>query len=133
MPNAGDRLIYANALMNRLTRKTAGPANARYTEGFNDALMRFRSMIHSAPTVNLTPWINVKDQLPEFSANTEDCRVLVLVTGTAKNTTFDQAHAFAYYHPKEGWVLEDMPEEENLQVEWWMPLPKLPQHCNNGE
>ena len=47
------RAIDADALMERLNRKKAGPANQRYTEGFNDCLMRVRSMVHSAPT--LTP------------------------------------------------------------------------------
>lgn len=46
------RCIDADALMAQLNRKKAGPCNERYTEGFNDALMRFRSMIHSAPTVS---------------------------------------------------------------------------------
>lgn len=47
------RAIDADALMERLNRKKAGPANQRHTEGFNDCLMRVRSMVHSAPT--LTP------------------------------------------------------------------------------
>ena len=47
------RPVDADALMAKLNRKKAGPANQRYTEGFNDCLMRVRSMVHSAPT--LTP------------------------------------------------------------------------------
>lgn len=47
------RPIDADYLMERLNRKKAGPANKRYTEGFNDCLMRVRSMVHSMPT--LTP------------------------------------------------------------------------------
>lgn len=46
-----DRLISADALLERLIRKKAEPANKRYTEGFNDALMRFRSMVSTAPTI----------------------------------------------------------------------------------
>ena len=42
------RLIDADALMEQLIKKKAGVANGRYTEGFNDALMRFRSMVSSA-------------------------------------------------------------------------------------
>ena len=45
------RLIDADALLERLIKKTAGPANKRFTEGFNDALMRFRSMVSDAPTI----------------------------------------------------------------------------------
>ena len=47
------RPVDADALMAKLNRKKAGPANQRYTEGFNDCPMRVRSMVHSAPT--LTP------------------------------------------------------------------------------
>ena len=40
-------------LMERLTKKKSGVANRRYTDGFNDALLRFRSMLHSAPTADV--------------------------------------------------------------------------------
>lgn len=45
------RPIDADVLMEQLNRKKAGSANRRYTEGFNDCLMRIRSMVHSAPTL----------------------------------------------------------------------------------
>ena len=47
------RAIDGDKLLERLQKKKAGPANKRYTEGFNDCLMRVRSMVHSMPT--LTP------------------------------------------------------------------------------
>ena len=46
------RLIDAEALMTQLEKKKTEPGKQRYTEGFNDALMRFRSMIHSAHTID---------------------------------------------------------------------------------
>ena len=49
------RYIDADALMERLERKKCEPAKVRYTEGYNDALMRFRSMVHGAPTVDAVP------------------------------------------------------------------------------
>ena len=52
------RLIDADALMNQMVKKKAGPADRRYTEGFNDALMRCRSMLHSAPTVDAVPVVH---------------------------------------------------------------------------
>ncbi len=52
------RLIDANALMERLERKKCEPAKIRYTEGFNDALMRFRSMVHAAPTIDAVPVVH---------------------------------------------------------------------------
>ena len=54
------RLIDADALMVRLVRKTAGTANKRYTDGFNDALMKFRSMISTAPTIEAEPVVHTK-------------------------------------------------------------------------
>ena len=45
------RPIDADALMKRLVRKRAEPCNKRFTEGFNDALMRFRSMVSTEPTI----------------------------------------------------------------------------------
>lgn len=38
-------------LMEQVQRKEPEPANKRFTEGFNDCIMRVRSMIHSAPSV----------------------------------------------------------------------------------
>lgn len=46
------RLIDARELLERLTKKKPEVANKRYTEGFNDAIMRFRSMVHGAPIVD---------------------------------------------------------------------------------
>lgn len=49
------RYVDADVLMEHLKRKEAEPATRNYTEGFNDALMRCRSMVHSAPTVDAEP------------------------------------------------------------------------------
>ena len=41
------RMIDADELLKQLQRKKCGPANKRYTEGFNDCLLKVRSMIHA--------------------------------------------------------------------------------------
>ena len=46
-----DKLISAEQLMQQVQRKKPTCAKIRYTEGFNDAIMKVRSMIHSAPDV----------------------------------------------------------------------------------
>ena len=51
MENRKVRLIDANELLDRVNKIQAGPAIARYTEGFIVAIMKFRSMIHGAPTI----------------------------------------------------------------------------------
>ena len=107
------RAIDADALMERLNRKKAGPANQRYTEGFNDCLMRVRSMVHSAPT--LTPqneWVRVEERLPAPKQN-------VLA-----------------YSPKSGIAEADYADGVWMQYRWsavmdgvthWMPLPAPPE------
>lgn len=49
------RLIDADALMEALCRKEARVATIRYTEGFNDAIGRVRSMVSKAPTIDAVP------------------------------------------------------------------------------
>lgn len=47
--------IYREALQQALERKKAGPANRRFTEGYNDAIMRVKSMISKAPAAKVAP------------------------------------------------------------------------------
>ena len=111
------RPIDADYLMERLNRKKAGPANKRYTEGFNDCLMRVRSMVHSMPT--LTPpneWVSVEERLPGVSGN-------YICAVKDKNGS-------VWTIPAE-WSLEmkmwigAFGEIKNI-VTHWMPLPKSP-------
>ena len=53
--------IEREALMEQLGKKKAGIADKRYTEGFNDALMRFRSMVHSAKAADVVEVVRCKD------------------------------------------------------------------------
>lgn len=46
------RLIDANKLMLRLQKKESTFFDRRQTEGFNDAILRVRSMVHSEKTVD---------------------------------------------------------------------------------
>ena len=41
-------------LQEKLNRKKAGPANKRYTEGWNDAILMVKSMIHSEKAADVT-------------------------------------------------------------------------------
>ena len=45
------RAIDADYLMERLNKKKAGPANKRYTEGFNDCLMTVSYTHLTLPTI----------------------------------------------------------------------------------
>lgn len=59
------KFVDADKLMDSLTRKKSSVANQRYTEGFNDALMRFRSMLHSAPAADVVLAADIKQLLWE--------------------------------------------------------------------
>ena len=52
------RLIDADSLQAKLERKKAGVANRRYTEGWNDCLMRVKSMVSKAPTIYAVPVVH---------------------------------------------------------------------------
>lgn len=47
------RYIDADALQVQIERKKAGIANQRYTEGWNDCIMRVKSMVSTAPTADV--------------------------------------------------------------------------------
>ena len=49
------RYIDADALQAQLELKKAGVANQRYTEGWNDCMMRVKSMVSTAPTIDTMP------------------------------------------------------------------------------
>lgn len=53
------RCIDANALQKRLERKKPGIANQRYTEGWNDCIMRVKSMVSTATTLENLPSADV--------------------------------------------------------------------------
>ena len=58
--------IEKQTLQAKLNRKKAGPANKRYTEGWNDAILMVKSMIHSekatdVSTVRHGRWIKHED------------------------------------------------------------------------
>ena len=53
--------IDANALQAQLERKKVGIANQRYTEGWNDCMMRVKSMVSKAPAADVAPVVRCKD------------------------------------------------------------------------
>ena len=55
------KMIYADDLQAQLSRKKPEVCRERYIEGFNDALMRFKSMIHSAKAVDAVPVVRCRE------------------------------------------------------------------------
>lgn len=52
------RYIDKFALQDKLQKKKPGIANKRYTEGWNDAVLMVKSMVHSAPTADVAPVVH---------------------------------------------------------------------------
>ncbi|MDY4231390.1 MAG: hypothetical protein SOX74_04820 [Candidatus Faecousia sp.] len=53
--------IEREALQAALQRKKAGAANGRYTDGWNDCLMRCKSMVSCFPAADVAPVMRCKD------------------------------------------------------------------------
>lgn len=67
--------IIKETLQEKLNRKKAGPANKRYTEGWNDAILMVKSIIHSEKAADVAPvrhgrWVQTK---APFMNECEDC------------------------------------------------------------
>ena len=50
-----DEYISKETLQAKLNRKKAGPANKRYTEGWNDSVLMVKSMIHGEKAADVAP------------------------------------------------------------------------------
>lgn len=111
------RAIDADYLMERLNRKKAGPANKRYTEGFNDCLMRVRSMVHSMPTlIPQNEWVSVEERLPE-----DNTQVLMWSAKwkIAEAGSYYNQHFWVYSEIGDGYIADN--------ITHWMPLPLPPE------
>ena len=60
------RYIDAEALLEQVIKKKSEVGQARYTDGFNDAILRVRSMISAAATADVVPRSEVLAVLEEF-------------------------------------------------------------------
>ena len=52
--------IEREALQTALVRKRCGFANQRYTEGWNDCLLRVKSMVSKAPAADVAPVVHCR-------------------------------------------------------------------------
>ncbi|MGN0567113.1 MAG: DUF551 domain-containing protein [Acutalibacteraceae bacterium] len=72
--------------------------------------------------LSASPWISVKDRLPELEGV-----FLVIVDGKPTTTiTLINAVEIAEYWRDEGWFIEAYPEWENPNITYWMPIPEMP-------
>lgn len=121
------RYIDADKLMEQLNKKKPETGKARYVDGFNDAIMRVRSMVYSASVaVDVIPknqWISVNDRLP-----TECSRRYLVLRKLSFKDTDDFITDFGYYESDGSWTSFD-PEWGDYplnNVVYWMPIPEPP-------
>lgn len=84
------KLIYAYDLQAQLSRKKPEVCRERYIEGFNDALMRFKSMIHSAKAVDAVPVVRCKECIRRY--DTDECPMCYLSGGQYVEYTSDDSY-----------------------------------------
>lgn len=52
------KYLDSGAFQAALVRKQCGPANQRYTDGWNDCLLRVKSMVSKAPAADVAPVVH---------------------------------------------------------------------------
>lgn len=55
------KYLDSEAFQAALVRKQCGPANQRYTDGWNDCLLRVKSMVSKAPAADAEVVVRCKD------------------------------------------------------------------------
>lgn len=54
------KYIDSGAFQAALVRKQCGPSNQRYTDGWNDCLLRVKSMVSKAPAADVAPVVHAR-------------------------------------------------------------------------
>lgn len=115
------RPIDADVLMNQLERKRCWEINKKFLEGFNDCMLRVRSMVHSAPTITQTnEWVSVEESLPEESDG------MVLFTNGRAVTYGYRNHMFRMSGEEGVYAPAIRKGGGYMRVTHWMHLPAPP-------
>lgn len=64
------KYIDSGAFQAALVRKQCGPANQRYTDGWNDCLLRVKSMVSKAPAADVAPVVHGRWGTGRFNLET---------------------------------------------------------------
>lgn len=68
-------------------------------------------------------WIDVNDAVPD-----KEELVIVVASGKpCKNITLVEALQLAFFDKEEGWILEEWPEAENIEIHYWSYIPEAPE------
>lgn len=118
------RPIDADAFMKQLEKiekKKCREINRKFLDGFDDCMMRVRSMVHSAPILTMpNEWVSVEERLPEKKRD-----VLILFEGGNMAVGWwhdsDEYITFWCAYTDDGFYTDC----DDIPV-YWMPLPKPP-------
>lgn len=111
------RPIDADAFMKQLEKKKCREINRKFLDGFNDCMMRVRSIVHSAPTITLpSEWVSAEDDPPKLTGKYICC--VEDIHGHMWSISAD------YLFEMKTWVGE-FGEIKN-KVVFWMPFPNPP-------
>ena len=101
--------VSKETLQEKLNRKKAGPANKRYTEGWNDAILMVKSMIHSEKAADVAPvrhgrWIGCNGEIVDWDENNPGCPRHSCFCSICKSwlTASDEFPVIAYFCPNCG-------------------------------
>lgn len=121
-------LISRSDLMRRLERKKCGVYDKTYTDGFNDAILRVRSMVNGAAACPTTDWKSVLiDGLPPLPRceHTLSNRLLLTIRYKSVIGSWESIVDFGYYSSVSGWLYSTKEcMASDLRVSHWMDAPK---------
>lgn len=86
--------IEKGALQASLLRKKRGVANGRYTEGWNDCLMRIKSIVSCFPTADVAPVVRCKD-CKHFDRTEFDCKGFKICPASGMDVTPEDYCSYA--------------------------------------
>ena len=96
-------------LQAKLNSKKAGTATKRYTEGWNDAILMVKSMIHSENAADVAPvrhgrWIGCNGEIVDWDENNPGCPRHSCFCSICKSwlTASDEFPVIAYFCPNCG-------------------------------
>ena len=115
--------IDRNALLQAMNKKKCGPANQRYVEGWNDCLMRIRSMVSTATGADTAPvsWTQADEALPP---NGEEVLCWYEYFRFGEYNRMYQTFGIGYQF-NGNWGGE-VAQGQKAKVLAWTPLPKPP-------
>ena len=116
------RHIDADLLLEQLNKKKSEIAKGRYTEGFNDAIMRVRSMVSSSAIADVVPKSEVErlqEEIETLKDNNE--HLAVLLTEAKQEVAKEIFEKIEKIRLKEIHKCETLQEQENevSQRKYW--------------